>query len=681
MDHVRVDLKNCYGIKSLAHNFDFTSVPAFAIYAPNGVMKSSLAQTFKDIANGVPSTDRIFQTRATVRKVVDKIGKDLNKDTLLVVGPYDETLSPSAKTSTLLINPQLKGEYDRLLADIEKASAALLAAITKLSKSKKDIEDEIINTYAPGRDLEVSLNRIRRELEEQLDAPFSDVLYDKIFDNRVLEAINDDGVKTTIAEYGKRYNEMLANSTFFKKGTFDYYNAKQIATSLTNNGFFKASHSVKLNSLGESVEIKTRKDLEDVISREKDAIIKDKELRARFDAVQTALDKNATLREFGSYMLDHEEYLAQLSNIPKFRQDIILSYLKANEDLYNALMNAFDAAKTARAGIEEQAKKEQTQWKEVIDIFNRRFVVPFELEAKNQIALVLGQTNVIDLGFTYHDGGEQIEIGRDELLRALSTGERKAYYILNVIFEIQARQKANQETLIVVDDIADSFDYQNKYAIIQYLKDISDSGMFKLIIMTHNFDFFRTIESRFVGYPRCLIASKSDTGLALVQAKGIRNVFANDWKGAFFTDPRKKIASIPFLRNLIEMTIGESDQSYQRLTAMLHWKKDTDSISVGELDQIFNIMCQTQKQSKNPSRLLAELIDEEAQKCLGVSAGLNLENKIVLAIAIRLAAERFMIRKIADPAFVEKIEENQTQKLTSEFRKKFSGEAVEHRHP
>lgn len=52
MDRVKIDLKNCYGIKELRTELDFTKTPAYAIYAPNGVMKSSLAQTFKDAANG-----------------------------------------------------------------------------------------------------------------------------------------------------------------------------------------------------------------------------------------------------------------------------------------------------------------------------------------------------------------------------------------------------------------------------------------------------------------------------------------------------------------------------------------------------------------------------------------------------------------------------------------------------
>ncbi|MGV8677806.1 hypothetical protein ACV356_32245, partial [Pseudomonas aeruginosa] len=81
-------------------------------------------------------------------------------------------------------------------------------------------------------------------------------------------------------------------------------------------------------------------------------------------------------------------------------------------------------------------------------------------------------------------------------MQALSTGEKKAFYGLNILFEIEVRKKAKQETLIIVDDIADSFDYKNKYAIIKYLMDIADDPHLKQIIFTNNFDFYLTIRVR-----------------------------------------------------------------------------------------------------------------------------------------------------------------------------------------
>jgi ABC-type lipoprotein export system ATPase subunit len=49
---------------------------------------------------------------------------------------------------------------------------------------------------------------------------------------------------------------------------------------------------------------------------------------------------------------------------------------------------------------------------------------------------------------------------------------------------------------LIIDDIADSFDYKNKYAIIEYLQEIAEDKNFKMLILTHNFDFFRSIQMR-----------------------------------------------------------------------------------------------------------------------------------------------------------------------------------------
>ena len=100
MERVKVDLKNCYGIKALSREFDFTKGPAYALYAPNGVMKSSLAHTFSDAAQEQDSQDRIFPTRKTSRKIIDEAGKPVEGERVLVVFPYDDQFGPTEKTAT-----------------------------------------------------------------------------------------------------------------------------------------------------------------------------------------------------------------------------------------------------------------------------------------------------------------------------------------------------------------------------------------------------------------------------------------------------------------------------------------------------------------------------------------------------------------------------------------------------
>jgi hypothetical protein len=175
------------------------------------------------------------------------------------------------------------------------------------------------------------------------------------------------------------------------------------------------------------------------------------------------------------------------------------------------------------------------------------------------------------------------------------------------------------------------------------------------------------------------MASKSSTEISLQPAAGIKNIFVNDWKPKFFEDPKKKIASIPFIRNIIEYTKGENDPGFIKLTSLLHWKTDSASITERELDaiyiELFGSFGSPTRVSTAGGKLVIDTIFEEAKACLQATQGINFENKIVLSIAIRIAAEQFMVKKINDATFVDGIASNQTPKLLARFKALFSGEA------
>ncbi|MGD9721499.1 MAG: hypothetical protein AB7O59_09845 [Pirellulales bacterium] len=673
MNKLVVDLENCYGIKKLHATFDFSQCKAYAIYAPNGAMKSSLAQTFKDIADGTESKDRIFPNRTCTRKVTDETGTNIPPESVLVVPPYDELFGHTEKTSTLLVDSKLRKEFEQLYVKIDEAKNVLLKALKQQSGSKKDLEKEISLAFtASDEEFYRALTRIRDEVEEQPGAPFADIEYDKIFDEKVVALIGTKDFKTAIADYVKKYNELLEASTYFKKGTFNYYNASTIAKNLADNGFFDAKHTVSLNAT-KSLEITSQKQLEDLITKEKEAITNDKALKKKFDEIGKLMEKNATCREFQAYLTAHDGLLPKLSNIDSFKEEVWKSYLKAQMPLYVDLLDKYQAAEKRRKEIIAEATKQRTQWENVIDIFNDRFFVPFKLVAKNRIEVMLGQKPVLELGFTFHDGPDNATVEKSTLMQALSTGEKKSLYILNIIFEIEVRRKAQQDTIFIVDDIADSFDYKNKYAIIQYLMDIAHEPFFKQILLTHNFDFFRTVNSRFIPYNCCLMASRSSTGLTLAPATGIKNVFVHDWKGHFFDDPKKRIASIPFIRNIVEYTKGDQDPDFVKLTSLLHWKTDSAAIKQSELDAIYKSVFGASGNFSGTG-LVIDSIRKEAQGCLTAGDGANFENKIVLSIAIRLAAEEYMADRINDPAFLASIQANQTQKLLKRYRELFSAD-------
>jgi len=170
------------------------------------------------------------------------------------------------------------------------------------------------------------------------------------------------------------------------------------------------------------------------------------------------------------------------------------------------------------------------------------------------------------------------------------------------------------------------------------------------------------------------MALKNANGILLEQVTGIKNVFVNDWKPNFFKDPKKRIASIPFVRNIIEYTKGENAPEFIKLTSLLHWKNDSAGITQGELDDIFKSAFGGTETSLDGTSPVMDIVFHEADECLNAGEGINFENKIVLSIAIRIATERFMVEKLNDAVFVAGIKSNQTPTLFAKFKELFSGE-------
>jgi hypothetical protein len=674
MKKLIIDLKNCYGIKSLVHEFDFTEQNVYAIYAPNGSMKTSLAQTFKDVTQDVDSKDRIFLKRVTSRVITDENGTSIPPSDVFVISPYEQEFDPTEKTSTLLVNAPLKKEYEALHREIESAKELLLKTLKKQSGSKRDLEEEISTAITKDNNFRNALRRVKDEVHGLKDTSLSEVQYDTIFDQKSIDALKKKDFQTAIEDYIKRYAELLDKSTYFKKGIFEYYNATAIAKTLADNGFFIANHTVSLNGTDKPQVIKTQTELVDLIAKEKEGIDKDDKLRAKFAELEKLLDANVNTKTFRAYIIQNEHLLPHLTNIERFKEEVWKAFLKENEAMYLDLLDKYKDAENKEKEIEKKAQEESTRWEEAIDIFNDRFLVPFKLIAKNKISVMLGVDPLLAVGFEFIDGADRAPVDKETLLESLSQGEKKALYILNIIFEIEARRKSNQETLFIVDDIADSFDYKNKYAIIQYLKDIAEDPKvgepkFRQVILTHNFDFFRVVESRFVKRRHCLMAMKNSTGIQLEAAVGIRNIFVKDWKKHFFTDKRKKVASISFMRNLVEYMRGEADTDFVTLTSLLHWKSDTGTITEGDLDGIYCRLFGGTTPPPQSTKLVIDIINDEADGCISeTTVGINFEHKIVLSIAIRLYAEKFMVTKIADPAFMLTITKNQTSELVSKYK-------------
>lgn len=669
MEKLTINLENCYGIKKLEHNFDFSNDNTLAIYAGNGIMKTSFARTFQDLSNGNDSMDLMFPDRETVREIMDEDGNSLNEDQVFVMEPYQEEFEPE-KMSTLLVKKELKEKYDKIHLKIDEKKEELLKRLKSLSGFKKDIEYEIYETFNEYEDFFICLENLKKEIFNGKSSGFEDIVYSEIFNDKVVNFLESKDFKEKLEEYIEKYNELIDSSTYFKRGVFNHNNAENISRSLDKDGFFKAEHSVVLNSIEEKKEITKLEEFKTVIKEEKDKILSDPDLTIRFDEIDKAITKNIDLRNFRSYLEKNPKILPELLDLKGFRKKLWTCYLKEVKDIYAELLDKYQSGKKEIQGIIKQAAEEKTDWENVINIFNERFSVPFKLKIENQEDVIL-KNEVPNITFTFKDSYGETEVDKYNILNVLSTGEKRALYILNIIFEVEARKKESIETLFIIDDIADSFDYKNKYAIIEYLKGISEEDIFHSIILTHNFDFFRSIQSRFVKYNNCYMVEKSNDVLKLIEGNYIKNPFVY-WKNNLHDD-RMLVASIPFVRNLIEYTKGIDDDDYKKLTSMLHLKSDSNSITTSDLTSIYSNILSNTSPLGGDSKKVIDLIFDSAEKCLTYGECAPLENKIVLSIAIRLKAETYMIIKINDMSKTDDIKGNQTRVLFEMFKEKIGG--------
>lgn len=274
-------------------------------------------------------------------------------------------------------------------------------------------------------------------------------------------------------------------------------------------------------------------------------------------------------------------------------------------------------------------------------------------------------------------------MGGAEIIKSLSTGEQRVFYLLNIIFQIETRKKISNDQLFIIDDIADSFDYKNKYAIIEYLKDIADEPKFKMIILTHNFDFYKTIKNRFGGktnYQGNWKTHKKENEITLVVGEK-KDVFPL-LRQNFPTCEKSFISCIPFVRNLIEYTVGTENTNYLTLTSLLHIKpahsteniKESKEHTTGEILAIFNSifgMTATLPDTTKKVYDLAISIAEEIEANKAIEPILDLKSKLCLSIAIRFKAEEYIINKVTDANFHTNIWTKETGKIIGQYKKEF----------
>ncbi|WP_367708344.1 hypothetical protein E5P84_07430 [Helicobacter pylori] len=664
---LKINIENCYGIGKIKDiSLDFSQANSCLLYAQNGVFKTSFAKSLTDLINNEMPKDNFYPKRES-KIEIEFNGHGISKENVAVFHSYDEKFSSEDSVTTFMAESDLKQRYDDILSELEKEKKALLKSL----KSDFDYEKEIKTIFKNKSFYEILDNHLTEIENSEEHYSFK---YHNIFDKlgKVKDFVNEN--RDLIEQYFNKYKELLSLSKVFKHtevGDFGTNHANDLKKALENDRFFKADHSLMI--AGE--EIKDYNKLSEIFEEEKNKILNNEDLKNSFANIEKFINANKELRAFKDTISGDNTLLIELLNYDSFRKKVLFSYLKQVIQNVKSLVNLYREKKPKIEEIIKQASKDQKEWESVIEIFNQRFLVPFKVELQNQKDILLNK-DTAQFRFIFSDDNQDVNVQKEDLQKHLSGGEKRALYILQILFEIEARKRSDEVQLLVFNDISDSFDYRNKYAIIEYLNDLQECKQFKLLVMTHNFDFYRTLASR-LDIPRKQIK--------MIRKNDAREIIFED--GEYLKSVIKCIrdseqdkdffALIPFVRNLIEYTRlqASKDNDYIKLTNCLHMKEYTKDIQIQEISKIFDSVFGVERKKRNiekdGSKLYLQAIYDIAEEIYNDKNynHIKLQNKIIFSIVIRLKSEEWMLNKLNQEF---ESTNNQTRELYDAIKKELS---------
>ena len=543
---------------------------------------------------------------------------------------------------------QFSGEVTQI---VEKLRA--LTGLTKPQIKQKLICDFNLATTADWTDIFEKINEIYEERETLTF--LEDCKYLELFNDKTVAIYSNREFINSIEEYITNLNSLLVDNPVLSE-RFTDKNAETLAKELSKNNLFNAQHTI-CSKDGTTI-IRSLEEWNAIVNTQLDRLYSTPELSTVFKKLKTLLTKNAEGSRLRDIIIAHREIIPLLSDIANLKKQVWLDCFSKLDLTFEQYYSRISQYTTQIRDLYEQASAQSQRWTAVVDEFNRRFRVPFEVQIENKANFLL-KDEAPNLTFKYSRGvtnQETATLKKEELMKSLSTGEKRALYLLYILFDLERiRQQASAgggQFLIIADDIADSFDYKNKYAIIEYLNDLASTTGIDLLMLTHNFDFYRTIKSRLgVMRSNCFIAQRNEEGVVSISEFKYQKDFfkqviiANINDGNITTDEKKKLlfSSIPFYRNLCEYS-GE-ETAYNKLTCFLHLKTnpmDTTTVKISDLWDIIKPFVRNVTFSGTDESYYDALI-RIANGCVADTTNeVLLDNKLVIAIAIRLCAEKFL---------------------------------------
>ena len=439
--------ENCYGIKRFTlPNISFNPCNKAIIYAPNGVMKTSFAKVFEDISKGVPSSDRIFNglqtsysiTHYTSRYVFPPTtGEEVCKsDNIYVINSFADKFEFTKETvNTLLADEGTRNQYNAIMAQFSGTVSEIesrlreLTGLTKPQIKPRLIADLALSQTADWPDIIEALGQIRGQQLEFLD----EIKYTELFNDKAMAVYSNADFRRNITEYIDSLETLLHSSTLLNN-QFNEHSAEELSKSLASHNIFAANHKILLR---DGTQVESLDEWRNLVQAQLNELYQAPALARTFEKLKKLFSKNADSIKVRDIIVAHREIIPFLRDVPSLKLQTwfnCFSRLDRPFDEYYQIVTAF----TERIRVlYEQASAQSARWAEVVEEFNRRFRVPFKVKIMNKSNFIL-KDEAPNIEFEYFRGhGEQqetAELKTDELKDYLSMGERRALYLLYILF-------------------------------------------------------------------------------------------------------------------------------------------------------------------------------------------------------------------------------------------------------
>ena len=505
-------MENAFGIKSLRVNLQ-SDKKMFQelIYSKNGSFKTSFSNVLYNLNNGTPENiiDRLTTEKCNLDICILEDDKEIHSFNNRFIVFSREIYEQNAKLlsdysvelETLTIDKK-SSEYIRELLNEETIEIKL--QIDHYLKGTGLNFESMLNMFSNMEDgyLDRIINLLNIIINHK-ENDISEINIKKIY-QKAYDIVDQNEFQNKISNY-IHVLENKVNAQLFDDG-FNETNCLAFASTIEKTKYLSEN-----KSRGLFIKDKIYYDIVDVkkmFQEEINKISKDPEIIEQSKEITKLIGKTKESENLKESIKKNPLLVKQLSI---GRKNIILSYLKKSNIDFIYWLEVIKKAKKELNRVLKTAKTKQTDFERAIEIYKNRFHPIFNIEIVDKAESMLGiKTPTIAF---YHKRSANIAVSEPKLNQILSSGEKTTLNILKFIVEYENNKKYNP--FIILDDIVETFDYSNRYAFIEYINDLVNLSV-PVIVMTHNFEFFKTVGKR-IPKLRKSVATANSNGVIDIQ--------------------------------------------------------------------------------------------------------------------------------------------------------------------